>query len=215
MKKNIRKAIIETQEKKERLLIEREIVELRFKSVLSGINSEKDFHRLSENKKIKLLFSIADEYNSVKNNIVSEQFDLMGFLKSLLPFLGSGVETIAEPFVDRVLSSLGLGGYFKNFLISIITTNPAKFFEALKDCEKLTVLIAESLAEAFVMGKQTQLGVGGFFFDLLRNILGKEISKIDFVENIKNFIGDKICALFSKFSGNAQNLLQGAIAKTT
>lgn len=212
MKKNIRKAILETQKKKEQLLFEREIAEIRFKSVLSEINSRKDYNHLSENKKIKLLFSVANEYNSLRSNIVSEQFDLMGFLKSLLPFVGSGLETIAEPFVDRILSSIGLGGFFKNFLISVFTSNPVEFFEAFKDCKKMTVLISKSLAEAFVIGKQSQLGIGGFFFDLIRNILGKEISQVEFVKNIEDFIGDKICALFGKFSGNAQKILQGAMS---
>lgn len=209
MKKEIRKAILEAKEKKETLLIEQEISIKRFSFILKDIKSKKDYYALTENKKIKLLFSIANEYNSLSNSIVSESFDLGGILKGLLGnlFGGSTIETIAEPFVNALLTKLGMPqGFWKNFLISFITTNPTEFLKSFSDCKIMTKLLTRSLVEGLVMNLQTQSGFGGFFPDLVRNVLGDTIRESDFVSGIENGLSGTICSLFDKFSSNASSL---------
>ena len=53
LEKTIRKSLIESKEKKEKLLIEQKIVESRILSLFDGINSEKKFKKLPKDKQLK------------------------------------------------------------------------------------------------------------------------------------------------------------------
>lgn len=209
MKKQIRKAVLEAKQKKDILILETELVKKRFDFILKDIKSKEDYMALSENKKIKLLFTIANEYNQLNAIIVSEQFDLGGFLKSIFGNLfGSSVETVAEPFVNRILSAIGLSGYWKNVLISFFTSNPSEFFQAFSDCKMMTKLVTRSLVEGLVMNLKGQMGVGGMFADWVRNLLGDSIREIEFVKKLEDNMSEVVCSLFSKFGENASQLSQ-------
>ena len=54
LQKKIRRKLVETKEQKDRLLIERELIKSRIVMIFEGEKNIKDFHSLSESKKIKL-----------------------------------------------------------------------------------------------------------------------------------------------------------------
>jgi hypothetical protein len=67
--------------------------------------------------------------------------------------MGCWVPTIAEPMVGTLVGKLGLSGFFKDFITSFIVSDPRRLAKALKSCDELTKLIAESLAEAFGLSR--------------------------------------------------------------
>jgi hypothetical protein len=208
MKKNIVKKVLkETKDKKDRLLIEQDIVTNRMMVIFESKDNIKYFHLLSEQKKRKIAFAVLNEINYLSSKgILNEQ--LIGFLKRLLGnSFGSVIETIAEPLVNSILSGLGLSGVFKNFLVSTLTSNPTELGKALTDCKTLTTLIANSLSEALVMTVQEKLGLTGSIATFLRNALGGAIKDEAFVNKIEEFIGDTVCSSFSNLSKNAEGVL--------
>ena len=54
LEKKIKKTLIETKERKERLLIEERIVKDRVSILFEGIDSEEDFNKLTKKQKLNL-----------------------------------------------------------------------------------------------------------------------------------------------------------------
>ena len=50
LEKKVRKSLIETKERKEKLLIEETLIKNRLSIILEGVNSDKEFKSLSEKK---------------------------------------------------------------------------------------------------------------------------------------------------------------------
>jgi len=206
LKNKIRKTLIETKEIKEKKLIESQIVRNRILMVTEGIKKPEDFKSLSEEKQLKLSVNLIQELSYLlENGLINESnFDLGGILKSLF---GGGVETMFEPFFNSILSKLGIEGYLKNFLISALTTRPTELLQAFKDCKMMTKLIVESIVEAMVMELQKTKNFGGTFYDVLRNSIGNSIKSTEFVKNLESSIESTVCDLLSKYTDNAQNVL--------
>jgi len=104
------------------------------------------------------------------------------------------------------LSAIGLKGYFKDFLVSFLTSNPGRLAKALKSCDELTRLIAESLAEAVFMMIQKQQGLEGQGYSFLRNALGGAVRDTKFVDSLGQQIGDIVCSLFGKMNTKASGV---------
>jgi len=219
LKKNIRKTLIETKEKKETLLIEEQIVKSRISIILEGIENIDSFQKLSEDKQLRIAFKLMNEISYFKESgLLNEQ--LGDFLTKIFgnSFVGGSVaETIVEPFVNSILSALGLKGYFKNVLISFLTSKPSDLIAAFGDCTKMTKLIAEALSEGVFTTLQQEKGYGGLGYDLIRNVLGGAIKNTGFIQGIEQGISKIVCGLFSKYTDNAKDLvgkLQPETAKT-
>ena len=122
LKNKIKRSIIETKERKEKLLIEQRLVESRIMMIVESESNAKNFHSLSEEKQQKMMYSLLAEINYLdEQGMINEQlWDFLG--KIFGNSFGGAVETIVEPLVNSLLSSLGLGGYFKNFLVSFINS---------------------------------------------------------------------------------------------
>jgi hypothetical protein len=120
--------------------------------------------------------------------------------------LGGIFQTVAEPLVNSVLSAIGLKGYFKDFLVSFITTNPARLAKAMKSCEELTKLIAEALSEAVFMMIQRQQGLEGQGYTFLRNALGGAVKDYGFIQSIEKQISGIVCELFGKMNDKASGV---------
>jgi hypothetical protein len=209
IKKEIRKSLIETKEKKERLLIEERLIKNRLTILFNNVKTIDDFNKLSESKKNKLRFKIMEELSILEDNGLITEQDLGGVLQSLLGgVFGNVTQTIFEPMLNSILSGLGLDGFFKNFLISYLTSRPSEVIKSFRDCRLMTKLVSEGLVEAMVMTIQKEKGFGGFGYDLVRNSLGDAIKSNTFIQGIEKGLGDTICGLFSKYTDNAKKVAE-------
>lgn len=209
LKNNIRKKLIEIQENKNRLLIEQKIVKNRIIAIFGSESNIRNFNRLSESQKRRIGRSLSKEILTMKNNgLLTEAFSLSGIFKNLFGNMFSSViETMVEPFVNSVLSGLGLSGFFKNFLVSIITTNPQRLIDAWGDCRLMTKLVSEGIAEALAMQAQEKLGASSPGYSILRNLLGKTFKEQEFIASLSAQLEDFVCGIFDKLSGNAEKVL--------
>jgi hypothetical protein len=204
--KNIKKAILETKEKKEKLLIEENLVKSRIMMIFESEKNIKNFSSLPKKKQEKIAYKLLEEINYLQEtSLLNEQ--LMDFLGKIFGnSLGGIFQTVAEPLVNSVLSAIGLKGYFKDFLVSFITTNPARLAKAMKSCEELTKLIAEALSEAVFMMIQRQQGLEGQGYTFLRNALGGAVKDYGFIQSIEKQISGIVCELFGKMNDKASGV---------
>jgi hypothetical protein len=206
LKNKIKRSIIETKERKEKLLIEQRLVESRIMMIVESESNAKNFHSLSEEKQQKMMYSLLAEINYLdEQGMINEQlWDFLG--KIFGNSFGGAVETIVEPLVNSLLSSLGLGGYFKNFLVSFITTNPLELAKALKSCEALTTLIANSLSEAVFMMIQKDKGLSGDGYTFIRNALGGVVKDTKFANSLEKQLSGIVCELFGQMNNKASGV---------
>lgn len=211
LEKSIKKTLVETKEKKEKLLIERRLVESRIETVLGNVKTIEDFNNLTEEKQLRFGFALCQEIVYLQENKFINEEDLASLFKNLFGNLFSGgiMNTIYEKIIDKVLTALGVGeGFFKKFLVSFLASRPTELVRAISDCKLFTKLIVEGLTEAVVKWLQENTGTGGALADILRNSIGKTIreSKTFKVSIEKEFAGT-ICGLFEKYTSNAKNVL--------
>jgi hypothetical protein len=206
LKKDIKKSLIETKEKQEKLLIEQKLINSRIMMIIESKDNLKNFHLLSEEKKFKMSYSIFEEIGYIEEQgLMTEQvWDFLG--KIFGSSVGSIAQTMVEPIVNSILSAMGLGGYFKDFLVSLFTKNPLKLAKALTNCEELTKLIAQSLAEAVAMMILRQQGLEGKGYAFLRNALGDVANDTKFAQNIEKQISGIVCGIFGKMNDKASNV---------
>lgn len=209
MKSSIRKNLQLIQEEKHRKSISISIVESRLQTI-AGDDFFNSFNELSEGKKLKTSFLILQEINTILHyDLISEQ-DLASSFKNIFGNLfGSGIQTLAEPIIRKLLELFGLdpNSYFSNTVISFITSDPRELIAAMGSCEKFAKLLAQSLAEAFVMEIQESLGGEGMVFDFLRNSLGGAVKDVQFVDSLTRQLSTTVCGLFTKVGSNAKNLI--------
>lgn len=174
--------------------------------IVESEDNIKNFNSLPQEKKEKIAYKLFEEINYLQEtNMLNEQ--LMDFLGKIFGNAFGGVaQTIVEPLVNSLLSAIGLEGYFKNFLVSFITSNPTRLAKALKSCEELTKLIAESLSEAVFMMIQKQQGLEGQGYTFLRNALGGAVKDYGFVQSIEKQISGIVCELFGKMNDKASGV---------
>ena len=202
----IKRSIIETKEKKEKLLIEQKLVESRIMMIVESESNARNFHNLSEEKQQKMMYSLLEEIRYLdEQGMVNE--NLMDFLGKIFGnSFGGAVETIVEPLVNSILSSIGLGGYFKNFLVSFITSNPLELAKALKSCDALTRLVAKSLSEAVAMMIQNDKGLSGSGYTFIRNALGGAVADTKFIDGLTTQLSKVVCGLFDKMNDKASGV---------
>ena len=118
--KKIKKAILEAKDRKDRLIIEENLVKTRIFTIIESKEIIENFEFLPEGKKMKIAVSLMEEIRFLdENQILNEQ--LMDFLGKIFGnSLGGIVQTIVEPLVNSILSGLGMpDGFLKNTLILI------------------------------------------------------------------------------------------------
>ena len=207
LKKDIKKVILETKEKKEKLLIEQKIVENRIMMIFESKENVQNFHLLSEGKKQKMAKALFEEISYLQEQgLLNEQ--LWDILKGIFGnSLGAATETLVEPLINSLLGAIGLGdSYFGKFIVSFITTNPLRLAKALKDCKELTKLIAESLGEAVVMMVQKQQGLEGQGYTFLRNALLGVLQDSAFAEKLEEQLSSIVCEIFGKMNDKASGV---------
>lgn len=206
LKKSIKKSLTETKEKKEKQLIEQNLINSRVMMIIESKDNLKNFHLLSEEKRVKISYSLFEEIGYLEEQgLMTEQ--VWDFLSKMFGnSIGSIAQTMVEPIVNSILSSMGLGGYFKDFLVSLFTKDPLKLVRALKNCDELTKLIAQSLAEAVAMMILRQQGLEGKGYAFIRNALGDVANDTKFAQNIESQISSIVCSVFGKMSNKASNV---------
>jgi REP element-mobilizing transposase RayT len=207
LQKDIKKTLIETKERKEKLLIEAKIVKNRLMMIFETKENVKNFHLLPESKRKKMAKALFEEIAYLdEQGLLNEQlWDFLG--KIFGNSLGAATETIIEPLINSVLGAIGLGdSYFGKFIVSFITTKPARLAEALKSCDALTKLIAESLGEAVVMMIQQQKGLEGKGYTFLRNALLGAIKDSSFAEKLESQLSSIVCEVFGKMNDKASGV---------
>lgn len=207
IEKRIKKTLLEVKEKKEKLLIEESLVKKRIFTIVESEEIIDNFEFLPEGKKMKISINLMEEIRFLdENKILNEE--LMGYLTKLFGnnLLSSASQTIVEPMVGNLVGKLGLSGFFKDFITSFIVSDPRRLAKALKSCEELTKLIAESLAEAFVMSMQRKAGVEGKGYSFLRNALGGAIKDSVFVSKLEDQLSSVVCNLFSNYTKKASGV---------
>ena len=206
IEKKIKKVIKETKEQKEKILIEENLVKTRIFTIIESKEVIDNFEFLPEGKKMKIAKNLIEEIRFLdENNILNEQ--LMDFLGKIFGnSLGGVAQTIVEPMVNSLLMGIGLEGYFKDFLVSFMTSNPTRLATALKSCDELTKLVAEALSEAVFMMIQRQQGLEGQGYTFLRNALGGAVKDTTFIKSIETQISDIVCQMFDKMTDNASGV---------
>jgi hypothetical protein len=211
LEKSIKKNLVEAKEKKEKLLIERRLVESRIETLLGHVKTIEDFNNLIEEKQLRLGFALCQEIVFLQENKFINEEDLSSLFKGLFGNLFSGaiMNTIYEKIIDKVLFGLGMGeGFFKDFLVSYLTSRPTELAKAISDCKLFTKLVVEGLTEAMVKWLQQNTGVTGGLADVLRNTIGATIrDSKTFKQSIEKEFAGTICSLFEKYTSNAQNVL--------
>ena len=211
LEKSIKKNLVEVKEKKEKLLIERRLVESRIETLLGDVKTIEDFNNLIEEKQLRLGFALCQEIVFLQENKFINEEDLSSLFKGLFGNLFSGaiMNTIYEKIIDKVLFGLGMGeGFFKDFLVSYLTSRPTELVRAISDCKLFTKLVVEGLTEAMVKWLQQNTGVTGGLADVLRNTIGATIrDSKSFKQNIEQEFAGTICSLFEKYTSNAKNVL--------
>ena len=207
LKKDIKKSLIETKERKEKLLIEAKIVKNRLMMIFETKENIKNFHLLPESKKRKMSKALFEEIAYLdEQGLLNEQlWDFLG--KIFGNSLGAATETLIEPLINSILGAIGLGdSYFGKFIVSFITTKPGRLAAALKDCNELTKLIAESLGEAVVMMIQKQQGLEGQGYTFLRNALLGVVKDSSFAQKLEEQLSTIVCEMFGKMNDKASGV---------
>jgi len=210
VKDNVKLRLRETKEQKNRLLIEQKIVQDRFSFIFESFGGISNVKNLNQKQKDKLFRSFLSECHRLQNtNLINEQFDFLGVLKNIFGNLGtSALEgLVIEPLVNTILAKLGLGGFFKDFLTSFISTNPQRIFEATKSCQSLTRLVSEAVAEASVMMLERNAGLSAPGYAVIRNALGKTLKGSQFIGELETNFADHICNIFDNIMKNAKDVL--------
>ena len=121
LEKKIKKTLIETKEKKERLLIEQKIVKDRVSILFEGINSEEDFNKLSKKQKLNLSIKFLHEMSYLQNTGLINEQNFGNILSSLFGgWFGNAIQTFVEPVLKGILVPWFGEGYFTNFIIHVI-----------------------------------------------------------------------------------------------
>jgi hypothetical protein len=206
LKKQIKRAILEAKDNKEKSLIEENLVRSRILMIVESKEVIDNFEFLPEGKKMKIAKNLIEEIRFLdENNILNEQ--LMDFLGKMFGNSLSGiVQTAVEPIVNSILGGLGLSGFFKNALMSFIIKDPRRLARALKSCKELTALVSEALVEALVMMLQEQKGLQGTGYTILRNTLLGAIQDTKVVIELQDKLEDTVCGVYNNFNKKAADV---------
>jgi hypothetical protein len=213
LKKQIKKSLLETKEKKEKQFIKESLIEQRISVLFESIKSEKDFKNLSKKEQFKLSLKFIQEMSFVINvGLINEDEDSdWGSVlnKMFGNSFGSISQTIVEPFVRNILSGLGFKeGFVSDFLVSYLTSKPSEVVKSFGDCRMMSKLVAEGIAESMVMSTQRNKGYDSFGYNLIRNQLGKTIKNIEFIENLEYELVEKVCSIMTKLTDNTKSVVE-------
>jgi hypothetical protein len=202
----IKKKLVETKTKKENEVIEKQLVENRLKMIVESIKKQENIVEKKNLERVSLEF--INELKELDNQgLINE--NLGDILKGIF---GTSLETMPQTFFevifDRVLTKLGLNdASLKTALVNSAKNNPTGIVNSFKDCDSMTELIAKTITEILFLNLQSGKDLKGQGWNLIKNVLGQEIKKEEFLEKIKSNLNSMVCQEFSNLTSNSQNLL--------
>jgi len=214
MKKEIRKALVEAKEQKERRLIKESLIKSKIMMICESEENIKNFDSLTKTKQRKIANAILTEIILSDDELLNE--GLWDAITSLFGSSFSGLlQMIGEPIVNSILGALGMeDGYFKSVMISFFTKNWGRLAKALRgDCKELTGLVAESLVEGMVIQLSNSKGMTGAGYTFLRNTLEDAIHSTSFIQGLENSLESTVCGLLNKFTSKATEVASNLKAK--
>jgi len=216
LEKKVRKSLIETKEKKEKLLIEETLIKNRLSIILEGVNSDKEFKSLSEKKQLRISSKFIQELSYLQETKLINEQNLGSLMQSLFGgWFGNLTQTIFEPMFKKILTPLFGEGFFTNFLTAYLTSRPSDVIKSFNDCKLMTKLIAEGISEAIVMQIQTSKGLTGSGYSFIRNTMGDVLTGSEFISGIEKSLGNTVCGILGKFSDNAEKVVEKVKGGTT
>ena len=207
LNKEIKKALVEAKEQKERRLIEESLIKSKIMMICESEENIKNFDSLTKTKQRKIANAILTEIILSDDQLLNE--GLWDAITSLFGSSFSGLaQMIGEPIVNSILGALGMeDGYFKSVMISFFTKNWGRLAKALRgDCKELTGLVAESLVEGMVIQLANSKGMTGAGYTFLRNTLEDAIHSTSFIQGLENSLESTVCGLLNKFTGKATEI---------
>lgn len=208
LKKDIKKTLIETKEKKEKQLIEESLIKNRLAIILEGISGDEEFKSLSEEKQLKLSLKFIQELNYMENSgLLTEQ---LGSLMQKLfgGWFGNLTQTIFEPMLKKIFLPLFGEGFITDFLTSYFTSRPSDVIRAFNDCKIFTRLAAEGVAEAIAMQVMRNNGYSAPGYAFLRNTMGDVLTGSEFISGLEKGLSNTVCSVMGKFKDNAEKVVQ-------
>lgn len=208
LKNHIRKVILETKEKKEKLLIEQSLVKKRILMIFESEKNIQNFQSLSETKKEKIAYKLISEINYLKEtNLLNE--DLKDFLGKIFgDNLTNVFDIVINPMVDSLMKTLELADYFKDSLSSYLSSDPTRFSQALRSCDELSKLVADSLSDALDNRIQQQTGFDERESKFINGALSDAIKDPKFSENLEKRINSVVCDLFDQINDKASKVYE-------
>ena len=208
LKNNIRKSLLETKERKERLLIERKLIENRLSIIVERVKTKDSFKSQSKKNQLKISAKFIQELSYLKNVGLLNEANLTNSLQSIFGnSFGNITETMFEPILNVILKKLGFGdGSFKNFIVSSLTSSPIDLVDAFSDCKVMTKLLVKSIIEAQVMVLQTETGLSGVGLNFMRNTLGSLVNDERMVKELEDKFSMNVCELINNFIDKAESI---------
>lgn len=208
LKNNIRKSLLETKERKERLLIEGKLIENRLSIIVERVKTKDSFKSQSKKNQLKISAKFIQELSYLKNVGLLNEANLTNSLQSIFGnSFGNITETMFEPILNVILKKLGFGdGSFKNFIVSSLTSSPIDLVDAFSDCKVMTKLLVKSIIEAQVMVLQNEAGLSGVGLDFMRNTLGSLVNDERMVKELEDKLSMNVCELINNFIDKAESI---------
>ena len=185
LEKKVRKSLIETKERKEKLLIEETLIKNRLSIILEGVNSDKEFKSLSEKKQLRISSKFIQELSYLQET-----------------------KLINEQNLGSLMQSLFGEGFFTDFLTSYLTSRPSDVIKSFNDCKLMTKLIAQGVAEAIAMQVMRSKGLTGSGYVFIRNTMGDVLTGTEFISGIEKGLENTVCSILGKFSDNAEKVVE-------
>jgi hypothetical protein len=215
----IKKSLVETKEKKQRILQESKIIKTRFKMILESGNykSKKGIEDVYVSILSEMIYLHKQNFDS---KLMSESAEhVFGVLGNLFDKPKSHIiDSFKEKGVEWILNKLGLeeNTYLKNYLVTTLgNTSTADVPKLFTDCNFLTRKMAESVPEAYLRQLEYEKGMGTNFMDIVRNGLFDVIKTSDLTERLESNLSSIICPLVdrmsSKFSEKLNNMRSSLI----
>lgn len=207
LSKDIKIALVEAAEQKEKRLIQESLINRRIMMIFESEENFKYFDLLSEKQQKKIGKNILIELLVLKNERIDEGF--WDNLMSAFGNLGNGlIQSIAEPFINSLLSKLNIpNGFIKNFIISALTKDWVRLGRAIKgDCKEVTEILSESIIEALIMNLTQSKGMVGVGYVILRNTLEEAIRGMG--KPLEDKLMSHVCDFMSDIGKKAMSLSQ-------
>jgi hypothetical protein len=211
LKYNIKKQLVETKDKKSRLLQESKIIQTRFVMIAesSKIKTKKQLDDMFVNLLSEMIYLHKQGFDDI---LIKENVE--GVFSVLSSLFGGTTNAVVELFKEKgvkwILEKIGIedNNFIKNFLITALGNTDLKDVPKLfTDCEFLTKKISESIPEAYLRKLEYEKGMGGDFMDFVRNSLYDVIKDSDFAQKIEEKIAGIVCPLVDNMSDKFSNQL--------